>query len=149
MRLLEPWRSRLLWLSLALNVFAAALIVTPHVWHRELGGPPRPPSFDMLVKRIARGLDPADADAFQAAMAKERPWYEMGRKKLDEARDTVAATFGRTPYDPAAANAALQAMQDRMRESGTRFDQSLAMAIGTLSPEGRTHLATSLQQPRR
>jgi Spy/CpxP family protein refolding chaperone len=148
-RLLEPWRSRLLWLSLALNVFAAALIAAPHVLGHPSGGPPGPPSFDNLVQRIARGLEPKDAEAFKAAMAKERPWYELGRQKLDEARDNVAATVARTPYDPAAANAALQAMQDRMREGAVRFDESLSAAVGAMSPEGRTHLAQSLRQRRR
>ena len=147
-RLLEPWRTRVLWLSLGLNVFAAALIVTPHVWHGMHGGhggPPGPPSFEMLVQRIARELDPADAARFRAAMAKEQPWYEMGRQRLADAKDDVAAAFGRTPYDPQAANAALGAMQDRLRESGQRFDDSLATAVGGLSPEGRTRLAASMK----
>lgn len=147
-RLLEPWRSRLLWLSLGLNVFAAAALAAPHVWHRFPMGPPGPPSFDMLVQRIARGLQTPDADIFKAAMAKEQPWYDMGRQKLDEARTNVADAFGRTPYDPARAAAALQAMQDRIRESGTRFDESLAMAVGSLSPEGRTRLSETLRQRR-
>lgn len=149
LRLLEPWRSRLLWLSLGLNVFAAALIVAPYVWHRPGSGPPGPPGFDMLVQRIARGLEPKDADSFRAAMARERPWYELGRKKLDEARDDVAETVGKTPYDPATTDAALKAMQDRMRESATRFDESLSMAIGELSLDGRAHLAEGLRQRRR
>jgi uncharacterized membrane protein len=148
-RLLEPWRSRLLWLSLALNVFAAALIAAPLLWHRPPGGPPTPPSFDTLVQRMARGLAPNDAEAFKAAMAKERPWYELGRQRLDEARDNVAEMVARTPYDPAATNAALQAMQDRMREGAVRFDESLSAAVGAMSPEGRTHLAQSLRQRRR
>lgn len=147
--LLEPWRSRLLWLSLALNVFAAALVAAPHLWSRPPSGPPTPPSFDTLVQRIARGLEPQDAEAFKAAMAKERPWYELGRQRLDEARDKVAQAIATTPYDPAAANAALQAMQERMRESAVRFDESLSAAVGTMSPDGRTHLAQSLRQRRK
>jgi uncharacterized membrane protein len=149
LRLLEPWRSRLLWLSLGLNVFATALIAAPVLWHRPSGGPPGPPSFDTLVSRMARGLEPKDADAFKAAMVKERPWYELGRQRLDEARDAVAEAIGRKPYDPVAANAALQAMQDRMREGAVRFDESLSAAVGTMSEDGRTHLAQSLRQRRK
>ena len=58
MRLLEPWRSRLLWLSLGLNVFAAALLVTLVVWHPHGPDHPGPPGFDTLVQRISRNLDP-------------------------------------------------------------------------------------------
>ena len=148
-RLLEPWRSRLLWFSLGLNVFAIALIAAPFVWPHQGGGPPGPPGFDTLVQRIAHGLDPKDADSFRAAMARERPWYELGRQKLDEARDNVAESVRRTPYDPVATEAALQAMQERMHESAARFDESLSMAIGELSADGRTHLAEGLRQRRR
>ena len=148
MRLLEPWRSRLLWLSLGLNMFAAALLVTLVVWRPH--GPDRPgqPGFDNLVQRISRNLDPADAAAFRDAMARERPWYELGRQKLDDARAAVAQSVGTEPYDPKATVAALAAMQEQMRDSGARFDESLAMAVGTLSPHGRTQLAESLRQHR-
>ena len=147
MRLLEPWRSRLLWLSLGLNVFGAALLVTLVVWHPH--GPDHAgPGFDNLVQRISRNLDPADAEAFRDAMARERPWYELGRQKLDDARVAVAQSVGREPYDPKTTVAALAAMQEQMRDSGARFDESLAMAVGTLSPHGRTQLAESLRQHR-
>ena len=109
---------------------------------------PGPPGFDNLVQRISRNLDPADAEAFRDAMARERPWYELGRQKLDEARAAVAQSVGTEPYDPKATVAALAAMQEQMRDSGARFDESLAMAVGTLSPHGRTQLAESLRQHR-
>ena len=147
-RLLEPWRSRRLWLSRGLNLFAVAVIAASHVWQPRRIGPPGPPSFDVLVQRIAHGLEPGDAEAFRTAMAKEQPWYELGRQKLNEAREGVAQAVGKQPYDPVGTNAALQAMQERMRESGTRFDESLALAVGTLSPHGRTQLAESLRQRR-
>ena len=125
MRLLEPWRSRLLWLSLGLNMFAAALLVTLVVWRSQGPDHPGPPGFDNLV-----------------------PWYELGRQKLDEARAAVAQSVGTEPYHPKATVAALAAMQEQMRDSGARFDESLAMAVGTLSPHGRTQLAESLRQHR-
>ena len=147
-RLLEPWRTRLLWLSLGLNLFAAALVGTAIAMHKQHDGPSGPPGFDMLVRRIAGRLDPADAEAFRAAMAKEQPWYDLGRRKIDEAREAVSRAVGREPYDPAATAAALQAMQEQMRESGTRFDESLALAVGRLSQGGRTQLAESFRHGR-
>lgn len=147
-RLLEPWRSRLLWLSLGLNLFAVALVGTAVLMRPHHDGPSGPPGFDTLVQRIAHRLDPADAEAFRAAMAKEQPWYDLGRKKVDEAREAVSRAVGHEPYDAAATTAALQAMQEQMRESGTRFDESLALAVGMLSSGGRVRLAESFRHGR-
>ncbi len=137
-RLLEPWRTRLLWLSLGLNVFAVTLLAVPHL---RPGHPPGPPHFDTLIERLARNLQEPDAARFRDSMARERPWWELGRQKLDEARQAVGRSVGHEPFDPAAVHAALQAMQQRVVEGATRFDDSLVMALGTLSPEGRARLA--------
>ena len=147
-RLLEPWRSRLLWLSLGFNLFALPAILAPLVIGPHHAHPPGPPGFENLVQRIAERLDSGDAAAFKAAMGKEKPWYELGRQKVDEAREGVAQAVAHEPYDPAAASAALQAMQEQMRISGTRFDESLAMAVGMLTASGRARLAESLRQRR-
>ena len=145
MRLLEPWRTRLLWLSLALNLFAAAMIAAPLVMHRRMGGPP---NFDMVVNRMARDLPPVDDAAFRAAMARERPWYDIGRTRLDEARADVARAVTREPYDPEAIRAALKAMQSQLRESTLRFDDSIVLAVGQLSHDGRAMLSANMQRRR-
>lgn len=139
-RLLEPWRTRLLWLSLGANLFAAAIIVAPYVWHTRSPGPP---SFDMVIERLARSLPASDASTLRAAMARERPYYDMGRQQLTEARAEIGRTMAAEPFDPAAARTALVGFQSRMRDYSARFDDSLVSALGTLSPEARTHLAKS------
>jgi uncharacterized membrane protein len=147
-RLLEPWRTRLLWTSLCLNVFGMALLAVPLFMHPPHRGPAGPPSFDGFVARMARDLPPEDADVLRAEMGRERPWYEMGRERLDEQRDMLARAVAHDPFDPAATHAALQELQDRMRESATRFDDSLVMAMAKLSPMGRTRLAETLRRRR-
>lgn len=144
LRLLEPWRSRLLWLSLALNVFAAALFAAPHVWHRR--PPPGPPGFDMMVDRMARSLNPADAARFRAAMAAERPAYDDGRAGVDEARRTLAARLRQEPFDPDAARAAMDALQGRVQAMSGRFNGTLAQAVGGMSPAGRAEVARFLSR---
>lgn len=141
-RLLEPWRTRTLYLSLGVNLFAVGLIAAPHVWHRR---PPGPPSFDTLVERMARELPAADASTLRTAMARERPWYDLGRKQMQEARGDVAIRLAAQPFDPAPLRTSLQAMQDRIHESMARFDESLVMAVGQLSPEARLKLADVLR----
>ena len=142
-RLLEPWRTRLLYLSLGINLFAMGLIAAPHVWHRRMPGPP---SFDMLVERMAHDLPDADAAAFRLAMARERPWYEQGRQRMLEARGAVAAKVAAEPFDAATTRASLQTMQDRIRESMARFDESLVDAVAQLSPEARVRLADTMRR---
>ena len=145
MRLLEPWRTRLLWASLAGNVFAAAAFAAPAVLGRRSEASP---GFDRIIGRLARNLGASDAAGFREAMARERPWYEMSRDRLDDARKQVAQDIGREPFDPAAARAALVAMQDSMRESAARFDDSLVTALATLSPDARAAMAASLNRGR-
>ena len=143
-RLLEPWRTRLLWASVALNLFALGLLVTPHVWRP--GGPP--PGFDGIVERMSRHLPNADAARFRAVMERERPWYDISRRDLDEARARTAHLVEREPFDPEATRAALNQFQDRLREAARRFDDSLVVALADLSPEGRATLAESFRRRR-
>ena len=147
-RLLEPWRTRLLWTSLCLNVFGVALLSVPLFLRPPHHGGGGPPNFDGFVARLARDLPPADADVLRAEMVRERPWYEIGREQMDVHRDALAKTVAREPFDPVATHAALQAMQDRMRESATRFDDSLVMAMGKVSLDGRVRLAETLRRRR-
>lgn len=147
-RLLEPWRTRLLWLSLGANLFLAALVVVPHVWPHGPAGPPGPPGFDRLVERMARNLPADDAAMFRAAMARERPWYDMSRERLEGARAEIGRQIGQQPFDPAATHAAMTAMQAQLREAGARFDDSLVLALGSLSPAGRRLLAENMTRRR-
>ncbi len=145
-RLLEPWRTRVLWLSLGLNLFAVAALAAPVFLHRR--PPPGPPAFETIVDRMARRLPPPDAARFRTAMAQEQPWYDSGRRRMDEARDQAAAIALREPFDGPALRAALLTMQDRMRESAGRFDDSLVAALGALTPEARAKLVESFRRGR-
>lgn len=143
--LLEPWRTRLLFLSLAINVFAIPALLAPLVLDRRPHGPP---NFERLVDRLARDLPSQDAAILRATMTREQPWYDQGRRSLDTARAEVAQAVAQTPYDPAQVDRALQSMQDRLRESAVRFDQSLVAAVGQLSPDGRARMAESIRRSR-
>ena len=143
LRLLEPWRSRVLWASLAANVFLLAIVGAPHMLTARPHGPPR---FEAVVERLATGMRAPDADRFRATMAAERPAYDAGRAEVSAARQALAATLLQQPYDPAAA-AALAAMQARMQDTATRFNASMARAVGEMSPDGRAVVARFLDRP--
>ena len=145
-RLLEPWRTRLLWASVALNLFAGVALAVPLVWRP---GPHGSPGFDMIVDRMARGLPSEDARAFRAAMEKDRPGYDQSRGQLTAARTRAAEIMQRQPFDPAAARAALAAMRDELRDTMGQFDESLVAAMEEVSPAGRTKLVDTFQRGRR
>lgn len=145
-RLLEPWRTRVLWLSLGANLFAATAIAAPLLWHRRPHGPP---GFDMVIDYMARRLPASDAARFRAAMARERPWYDMDRQRLEAVRAETAQVVAREPFDGVAVRAALRTLQDRVRDSASRFDESLVGALAELSPEARASMAESFRRGRR
>lgn len=132
----EPWRTRVLWLSIAGNLFGATLIGA-----HMAAGAPGPPGLAGAAERMARDLPPADAVRFRATLDRERPWYDMARRRMAEARADLASSIAANPYDEAIVHERMVAYQARWAETSGRFGESLLTAIGTLSPEGRTKLA--------
>lgn len=141
----EPWRTRVLWLSLAGNLFAATLIVT----HLATQRTPGPPGLDGVVERMARDLPSADATTFRATLAHERPWYDLARRRMNESREALSQAIAQQPYDEAAVRARMQEWQARWIETSSRFGDSLLSAIGNLSPDGRARLAEAAVRPGR
>jgi len=141
----DPWRTRVLWLSLAGNLFAATLIST----HLATQRAPGPPGLDGVVERMARDLPAADAATFRATLAHERPWYDLARRRMDESREALSKAIAQQPYDEAAVRARMQEWQARWIETSSRFGDSLLSAVGTLSPDGRVRLAEAALRPGR
>lgn len=141
----EPWRTRVLWLSVAGNLFAGALIGA-HVAMRRPSGPP---GLDGVVERMARSLPSGDAERFRAMLAHERPWYDLARRNMDDSREQLSRAIAQQPYDEAAVRGRMQAWQARWIETSNRFGDSLLSAIGALSPEGRIRLAEASLRPDR
>ncbi len=137
----EPWRTRLLWLSIAGNLFSATLIGA----HLAAGRPPGPPGLAGAAERMARDLPSADAARFRATLDRERPWYDMARRRMAEARADLSHSIAQNPYDEAVVRERMVVFQARWAETSGRFGESLLTAIGTLSPEGRAKLAETTQ----
>ena len=137
----EPWRTRLLFASVAGNLFCAALIGA------HLLRPARAmPGLDGAVEHMARDLPSDDAERFRAVLARERAWREDARRRMDQARAELSRSIGSTPYDEAAVRARMAALQARRAEASGRFGEVLIVAIGTLSPEGRARLADAAER---
>ncbi len=138
----EPWRTRLLFLSLAGNVFALALIGA-HVAGRRQFGPPGP---DAAIDRMARDLAPADGERFRAVMAAARPQHALARGRMEAARDAMSRAIGQAPYDEAAVRQAMLAWQSAWLEWSRGFGATMLTALADLSPDGRRQLAEAGQR---
>ena len=129
----------LLWASLALNAFLAAL-VGAHLLHAEPSGH-RPPGLDGAIARMEQVLPPDDARRFGAALAQRRPEFGPAHARVDEARQALAEAIGRTPYDEAAVRQAMAAWRTSWLDFAQDFGEGIVVALRGISPEGRARLA--------
>jgi hypothetical protein len=139
----DPWRTRVLWLSLAGNLFAGALIAAHLTMHRR----PGPPGLDGVVEHMAGALPDPDAARFRATLAHERPWYDLARRQMEESREQLSQAIAQQPYDETLVRERMHNWQTHWIETSNRFGDSLLSAIGELSPEGRTRLAEASLRP--
>ena len=138
----DPWRTRVLWLSIAGNLFGGALIGA----HLATRPGKAAPGLEGALEHMARDLPPHDAARLRATLDRERPWFDMAKRGMGEARADLARSIAREPYDEAAIRRRMDAFQALRAETAARFGESLLAAIGTLSPEGRAKLAHAVQR---
>lgn len=139
----EPWRTRLLFVSLAGNLFLAGLIGAQWV-HRPPHGHGGPEGG---LERMAHDLPPADAERFRTAMAVQRPQREQARARMETARMALSTAIARTPYDEGVVRKSMQDWQAAWIEWSNQFGGSMLSALSTLSPDGRARLAEAGRHP--
>jgi len=140
MMLREPWRARLLFLSVAANLFAAALIGA-HFVLRPPPRPPGPPRPEVIIERMARDLPPDDAARFRAATTPRLPQFAAARARMEQARAELARAMAQTPYDEGAVRTAMQAWQAAWLAMSEDLGANMLRALSELSPDGRRRLA--------
>ncbi|HYZ61178.1 MAG TPA: periplasmic heavy metal sensor [Acetobacteraceae bacterium] len=147
MMLREPWRTRLLFLSFAINLFAIALIAAHLAMRSPSPGPQRP---DMIIERMARDLPPEDATRFRAAMAAKLPDIEIAHQRMDAAKAELSQAISRTPYDQAEVRRAMKDWQAAWVAMSDQLGAGVLAALSDLSPDGRQRLAEAgLRRPHR
>ncbi len=110
---------------------------------------PHRPDIDGAVDRLAQSLDQDDATRFRRVMAAERPWFDQSRRMLDDARADLARSIAEDPWNEAVVRLHMLAFQARWVETSSRFGDGLLVALGTLSPDGRSRVAiATLRGPR-
>jgi uncharacterized membrane protein len=145
MLLREPWRTRLLFGSFALNLFTLALIGA-HFAYRP---PPGPSPPERIVEHMVRGLPEGDAQRFRAVMATRLPEIEAAHARMEEARTAMTRAIARDPYDERAVRQAMKAWQAAWLAMSDGIGEGMLSAVSTLSPDGRRRLADAgLRRPR-
>jgi len=137
---LGPMRKWLLPVSLAINVFLGAAVVTHFLHHRPLH-PPGPPDPVEMAEHMAESLPPADALVLRQAFAARAPTM---REILlgDAAFHSRLRTVLEAPEFDAAAMRATLADADKVHVAfGEAMGAAMIDAAGKMSPEGRRKLA--------
>lgn len=124
--------------SLALNLVLGGLLLwRPGQPNRAARG------FDRMVGRIEAALPEPDRPRFREVLATERDRYAGQLTAMRAASAEVDAVMRRTPYDPEALRVALQEWSSRMTAFNAAFGDTLADALGAVSPEGRAKVAAA------
>ena len=145
MMLREPWRTRLLFLSFAVNLVAIPTLVVPFVWvpravERPLL-PLGPPPPGVMIQRMVKELPPEDGPRLEAAMAPHAEDIEVARVHMEASRREMTRQLGNTPFDREAAKAAMAKWQANWTLWSQTLGDAMLDGAAELSPEGRERLA--------
>lgn len=123
-------------LSLAFNLFLAAVLVAPWVLPRsERAGDP-----GRFAARLAERLPEADRTAFQDAYKLHAPAVREGFEAGREARERARAALAAEPFDRQSAEAAFADWRKATEATQTALHAAILEAAPHLSPEGRSRL---------
>ncbi|MBP2309966.1 periplasmic heavy metal sensor [Azospirillum melinis] len=128
---------RLALLSLALNLFLAAMLV-------GTTGKPAPPPYrpmpDRFVEHVAAGMSDADAARLRAIFEPLRPRYDALTEDYREEGQRVRSLLQAEPVDFESLNAAIAAARAKRRLIGELTEQTVLLVLPDLSPAGRLRM---------
>ena len=128
---------RLALLSLALNLFLAAMLVGTA---RKPEPPPYRPMPDRFVEHVAAGMSDADAARLRAIFEPLRPRYDALTEDYREEGQRVRSLLQADPVDFASLNAAIAAARAKRRLIGELTEQTVLLVLPDLSPAGRLRM---------
>lgn len=142
MMLREPWRTRLLFVSFAVN-----LVTIPMAGMRYFGHfgppplPPGPPRPQMMVERLTKELPPADGEKFRSAVEPHIEEIEVARVRMEAARTAMLRAIGSTPFEPEAVQASMRKWQQSWKAWSDGIGVAMLAGLQDVSAEGRQQLA--------
>ena len=140
MMLREPWRTRLLVLSFALNLLLIPL-AGARLWAPHPPLTPGLPRTEIIIDHMVRDLPPEDAERFRATMEQHLGDIDSARVRMLAARTAMSRAIGRTPYDPVILQDAMRTWQAAWTNWSETLSQAMLEALPALSAPGREALA--------
>ncbi|MDT7951225.1 MAG: periplasmic heavy metal sensor [Acetobacteraceae bacterium] len=136
----EPWRTRWLFLSIAVNLLLLP-IAGARLWTRPPPFTPGLPRTEMIIDRMVRDLPADDAERFRTTIEEHLGDIESARVRMLAARAAMSRAIGHSPFDPARVQAAMQTWQSSWHDWSEALDQAMLAALPVLSEDGRQKLA--------
>lgn len=140
MMLREPWRTRLLVLSFAINLLLIPL-AGARLWAPRPPLTPGLPRTEIIIDHMVRDLPPEDAKQFRSTMEEHLGDIDSARTRMLTARNAMSRAIGRSPYDPALLRDAMQAWQMAWTNWSETLGQAMLAALPAVSTPGREALA--------
>jgi hypothetical protein len=129
----------LLWASLGLNAFLAAVCLS-RLLHGGIG-PAEPAAAQAPIARIVGALRPDDAARFRAALDARRGAITPARAAVSDAQARLAEAIRRTPFDPPGVRSALADWQANWQIFVVSFNAAVLAGLAELSDDGRARFA--------
>lgn len=140
MMLREPWRTRLLFLSFAVNLVSIPVAVSS-LWKRPPHDAPGLPRTEAMIEHLARDLPPADGASLRAVMRRHVEDIDAARKRMVAARREMSDAIARAPFDAEAVGTSMRAWQAAWQVWSEQLGTAMLEALPTLSDGGRQELA--------
>jgi uncharacterized membrane protein len=141
------WVLAALFVSLALNMFVAGLVVAHKLRHgphgvgewQQRGDNERP--MHGFIDRLAGNLSPDDRGKFMAAIGDYRAEMTIADQAMRQARNKVHDAMAADPFDRNALETAFGEVRARMQDVQKIVHTAIADAAARLSPESRKSLS--------
>lgn len=137
----EPWRTRLLILSFAVNLILIP-IAAGHLWAPPAPLTPGLPRTEIMIDHMTRDLSPEDATRFRATMEAHLGDIDSARAQMLAARAAMSRAIGRSPYDADVLRDAMRTWQSSWTNWSETLGQAMLAALPNVSASGREALAS-------
>lgn len=136
----RPLRRFALTISIGVNVFLAAVILT-HLWFHRASMPAHSADVRPRMERMAASLPAGDGDTLRAVFAGRSDAVTAETTAYHQAQEAIRAALRAEPFDPAALQAAMAAARDRRRALEIELQGVIADTAAKISMAGRAKLA--------
>lgn len=132
-------KSIALFVSIAVNVLLVSAVATQALSDSSFTARDRSPQA--RVERLAKNLPEADAEKLRKAFAARTGELPAARAELAKARDALRQAFRAEPFDPAAVEKSLAALDASRAKVRQIMRAAVVAAAAEMSADGRARLA--------